>query len=184
MTTRSPGADPGFNPRLRDGIEIPRRVDEAQNRILAMTIDRNDTTIRSIRRGHHPIGLHAFASEIRIECARQARHRQSERQGEPARRSAPRRPPDWRPCPRDLRRLREPRSFHRAAEARPLESRYRPRRCRSHGSSCPSSAAVALRQRARCSAEKTRRGFSIRMWSIVRWSMPWRFRRGTKCLRM
>jgi len=31
---------------------------------LATTIDRNDTAIRSIGRGHHPIYLHAFASEI------------------------------------------------------------------------------------------------------------------------
>ena len=42
---------------------MARRVDEAQNRILAMTIDRNDATIRPIRRGRHPVGLHAFASE-------------------------------------------------------------------------------------------------------------------------
>ena len=40
------------------------------------------------------------------------------------------------------------------------------------------------RQRARCSAENTRLGFSIKMRSMVRWSMPWRFRRGTKCLRI
>jgi hypothetical protein len=44
---------------------MARRVDQAQNRILALTINRDDTAIRPIRRGRHPICHHAFASEIR-----------------------------------------------------------------------------------------------------------------------
>ena len=50
---------------------MARSLDEAQNRILAMTIDRNDTTIRPIRRGRHPVGLHAFASETRTNALAQ-----------------------------------------------------------------------------------------------------------------
>jgi hypothetical protein len=42
---------------------MARRLDESQNRILSMTVDRNDATICAIRRARQPVRLHAFASE-------------------------------------------------------------------------------------------------------------------------
>ena len=47
---------------------MARSLDKAQNRILAMTIDRDDATVRPMRRDRHPVCLDAFASETRTNA--------------------------------------------------------------------------------------------------------------------
>ena len=163
---------------------MPRSVDEAENRILAMTIDRNDATIRPIRRGRHPVYLHAFASEIRSNALAK---RVIADWGDKANRRAAARRDDRLIGALAAEIFRRAESHDRFAGARKLvhSNHAIDRGVADHMDHLgPLSATVAPRQRARCSAENTRRGFSIRMASIVRWSMPWRFRRGTKCLRI
>ena len=42
---------------------MARRVDEAQNRVLAMAIDRDDAAISPARRGRQAVRQHAFVGE-------------------------------------------------------------------------------------------------------------------------
>ena len=123
---------------------MARRLDEAQNRILAMAVDRNDATIRPIRRGRHPVRLHAFTSETGPNALAE---RIIANWSDKANRRAAAGRHDrliGAFAAKIFRRSKSHDRFDRAAGASPLESRYRPRRCRSHGSSCP-----VVRRRAR-----------------------------------
>jgi hypothetical protein len=56
--------DPTRDGRLGNWIEIARRVDEAQNCVLALTIDRDDAAVRPVGRGRKAVRQHAFGGEI------------------------------------------------------------------------------------------------------------------------
>jgi hypothetical protein len=130
-----------------------------------MAIDRNDTTIRPIWRSHHAIRQHAFAIETRTNALTE---RVIADGGDKANRRAAARRDNRLIGALASKILRGSERHDRFTGPRkPLNSNHAiDRGIANHMDHlAPLSAAVLIlsHQRARCSAEKTRRGFSIRM---------------------
>ncbi len=147
---------------------MTRSINQTQNRIFPMTVNRNDATICPMRRDRHSVCFHAFASETGANALTESVI--ANRRDKTNRRSA------TRGGDRLIGALAA--EVFRSAESHdrltgPRESLHSnhavDRGVADHMDHlCPLSATVGPRQRARCSAEKTRRGFSTNMWSMVR----------------
>ena len=184
MTTRSPAL-------IHDSIRVSAigskwRAASIRLKIVfsPSTIDRDDATIRPVRRSRHPVRLHAFASETRTNALAE---RVIANWGDKANRRAAARRDDRLIGALAAKIFRGSESHDRFTGPRkPLHSNDAvDRGVADHmdhlGPLSATHRPVSARDaRRRKPGADSRSGYA----SIVRWSMPWRFRRGTKCLRI
>ena len=163
---------------------MARSLDQAQNRVLATTIDCDDATIRPARRNGQPAGLHAFASEIRANAL--AERVIADWSDKANRRAAARR--DDRLIGALAAEIFGGSESHDrfTGPRKPLHANDAvDRSIADHMDHLePLATPIAPSARAMLGGENPSRILDQDMLSIVRWSMPCRFRRGTKCLRM